>query len=155
MEHTIIIRPATISDMDVLYEFEQGIINYERAFDPCLPDYKIHYYDLKAMLRQEHVYIAVAEVENKIVGSGYARIEASKPYLKHKEHAYLGFMFVHPEYRGLGINSRIIEALKAWAVSKNITELRLEVYAANASAIQAYRKAGFSEHLVQMRMGLG
>jgi len=48
----------------------------------------------------------------------------------------------------------IIDALKAWALSCNITELRLDVYYANTSAIRAYEKAGFSQHLINMRLGI-
>jgi hypothetical protein len=42
----------------------------------------------------------VAEADNKIIASGYARIDRSRPFLKHSTHAYLGFMYVLPEYRG-------------------------------------------------------
>jgi GNAT superfamily N-acetyltransferase len=34
----------------------------------------------------------------------------------------------------------IIEALKEWCLSQNITELRLDVYNDNPSAIRAYEK---------------
>ncbi len=67
---------------------------------------------------------------------------------------YLGFMYVDPNHRGKEINKKIIEALKDWASSQNIPELRLDVYAENASAIKAYEKAGFTKHMVAMRMNL-
>ncbi|RYG29242.1 MAG: GNAT family N-acetyltransferase, partial [Chitinophagaceae bacterium] len=54
--------------------------------------------------------------------------------------------------RGRGINKMIIAALKDWAVSKNIDELRLEVYFPNSPAIRAYEKIGFSKHMIEMRM---
>lgn len=53
-----------------------------------------------------------------------------------------------------GINRMIIDALKAWALSRNITELRLDVYYANTNAIKAYEKAGFSQHMINMRQGI-
>ena len=80
------------------------------------------------MLRHAHVHVVVAEAGDEILGSGYARIEDSKPYLKHQQHAYLGFMFVRPDYRGKGVNQKVIEALQEWAISQNITEFRLDVY---------------------------
>ena len=49
-------------------------------------------------------------------------------------------MYVEPAYRGKGINQMIIAALKTWAYSRNVTELRLDVYHDNANAIKAYEK---------------
>jgi ribosomal protein S18 acetylase RimI-like enzyme len=89
-----------------------------------------------------------------LIGCGYARIENAKQYLRHKRHAYLGFMYVDPVWRGKNINKMIIDALAQWAVSKGIDEMRLEVYCDNAAAIKAYEKAGFSKLIIQMRMGL-
>ena len=104
------------------------------------------------MISDPQVEIVVAEHEQKIIASGYARIEKSKPYLKHQNFAYLGFMFVHPDYRGKGINGSIIEMLKQFAISQGITEMRLEVYYKNETAIKAYEKIGFIKHIIEMRM---
>ncbi len=106
------------------------------------------------MITASHIELMVAEIETEVIGSGYARIEDSKPYLQHQKHAYLGFMYVHPEHRGKGINKKIIEALKQWGHSLNITELRLDVYNNNLGAIKAYEKVGFTKHMIQMRMGV-
>ena len=134
------IRPAINEDLETLLEFEQGVIGAERPFDPTLKTGHIHYYDLNEMIHSDHIALMVAELDRKIVGSGYARIEKSKIFYKHSNHAYLGFMYVLPEYRGKGINRKIIDALKSWSISKNIKELRLEVYYDNLPAINAYKK---------------
>jgi ribosomal protein S18 acetylase RimI-like enzyme len=86
-----------------------------------------------------------------VVACGYARIEKAKPYLQYNEYAYLGFMFVHPDFRGQSLNAAIIDALRRWVISKEVTELRLEVYTDNVSAIRAYEKMGFKKLLVEMR----
>lgn len=49
----------------------------------------------------------------------------------------------------------ILDGLKEWSKSKGITELRLDVYDANDSAIRAYEKAGFQRHLLNMRIRIG
>ena len=146
------IRKATFDDLDTLLQFEQGVIAAERPFDPTLKTGEISYYDLKALLTSEQAALLVAETDDKIVGSGYARIEKAKPYQQQPYYAYLGFMYVLPEYRRKGINQLVLTALKNWAHSKNVTELRLEVYAENLSAIRAYEKAGFQPLLLLMRM---
>jgi GNAT superfamily N-acetyltransferase len=150
----MIIRPATLADLDKLLAFEQGIITTERPFDVTLREGHINYYDVAEMIVADNVEVAVAELGSEIIGSGYARIDDSKAYLKHAQHAYLGFMYVDPKHRGKGVNQQILEYLKQWALSKNLTELILEVYDENLPAIKAYEKAGFSKLLVQMRMGI-
>lgn len=150
----IIIRKATLNDLETLLRFEQGVITTERPFDPTLKPKDTRYYDIEAMIAADHIELLVAESGGQLVGSGYARIEESKPYLQHKQHSYLGFMYVEPAHRGKGINKMIIEALKEWSVSKKITEMRLDVYVENTGAIKAYEKVGFEKHMVEMRMEL-
>lgn len=148
------IRKASIVDLGQLLVFEQSLIKTERPFDSTVKPDPVNYYDLKAMLDSPNIQVVVAEINNKIIASGYARINKSKEYLKHSHHAYLGFMYVVPEYRGQGINRKIIDVLKNWAAAQNITEFRLEVYYDNAPAIKAYEKIGFSRHSLEMRFNL-
>lgn len=150
----IIIRKAVPTDLPILLEFEQGIIKAERPFDSALKDGEIHYYDIAAMIVADDVEVLVAELDNELIGSGYARIEQSKVYLKHPKHAYLGFMYVKPDYRGKGINKMILDSLTQWSKQHGITELRLDVYDENEPAVKAYEKAGFSKHLDLMRKGI-
>ena len=152
MSKEITIRKAIIEDIETLLRFEQGVVSTERAFDPTLKTGPNHYYDLKQMIDDPLVQLVVAECEGKLIGSGYARIEKAKSYLKHDLHAYLGFMYVDPEWRGKNINQKIIEFLGKWSVSNGIPELRLDVYYDNLPAIKAYEKAGFSKLMIQMRM---
>ncbi len=150
----VVVRPAEINDLEKLLEFEQGVIEAERPFDVTLKREPINYYDLKAMLAAPHICLVVAEFDGEIVGSGYARIEESKPYLTHDRHSYMGFMFTVPEHRGKGINQKIIEALEQWSLSQGVTEMRLEVYVVNASAVRAYEKIGFSGSILKMRKSI-
>jgi GNAT superfamily N-acetyltransferase len=150
----VTIRQATRGDLAALLRFQQGIVEAERAFDPTLKDGSIHYYDIAALTTAPDVHFLVAECGSVLVGCGFARIEAAKLYLKHPLHAYLGLMYVDPTHRGQAVNAKIIEALKAWCRGRRITELRLEVYSGNQAAIHAYRKAGFAEHMLEMRLGL-
>jgi len=147
-------RAALPADLEILLTFEQGIITAERPFDSTLKDGEIHYYDLGEMITEPDVEVIVAELDGEIVGSGYARIMIPKSYLKHSRYCYLGFMYTKPEHRGKGVNNKVLEALKAWALSQDIRELRLEVYHQNQPALKAYEKAGFKGHLLEMRLGL-
>jgi len=151
----ITIRKASLKDLDTLLRFEQGVIATERPFDPTLKPGHIHYYDMEEMITAPHIELVVAVLNHQLIGSGYARIETAKPYLRHPRHAYLGFMYVEPIHRGKGVNKKIVEALKHWALSQKITELRLDVYYDNESAVRAYEKVGFTRYMVGMRLPIG
>lgn len=154
LSEDIIIREAKPGDIETLRRFEQGLAAAERPFDPTLKPHPNHYYDIEQMIEDPLVELLVAEVQGQMVGCGYARIERSRHYLRHERHAYLGFMYVEPAWRGRNINQLIIEKLEQWSVSKGITEMRLDVYHDNIPAIKAYEKSGFSKLLIQMRMSL-
>lgn len=146
------IRPAEIEDLDVLKQIEQEIIRFERPFAPNLGQDPISYYDLRELIQRDDALVLVATIDQEIIGSGYALIKDSKPYEDPKQHAYLGFMFVYPTFRGQGINGQIVDRLLDWARSKNITEIQLDVYAENKSAVQAYTKRNFKPDLLKMRL---
>ena len=151
---TYTVRKATLEDLPVLLEFEQGLIKVERPMDPTIREGEISYYDVGEFIRSDDAEVFVVEQEGRILASGCVRIKPDRHYLKHKRMGHLGFMFVPEEYRGKGLNGLIIEKLVDWCKSRDLQELRLDVYQSNAPAIRAYEKAGFSKHLITMRLNI-
>ena len=147
-----IVRKATLEDLPVLLEFEQGLIRAERPMDPTIREGKISYYDVGEFIRSDDAEVYVVERNGEILASGYARIKPDRHYLKHKLMGYLGFMFVPEEHRGQGLNQLIIKKLIEWCKGKGLSEIRLDVYQTNESALRAYEKAGFKRHLITMRL---
>ena len=145
-------RTATLEDLPVLYQFEQGIITAERPFDPTLKPDPINYYDLKALILSDTAQVIVAVIDDEIIASGYAKILQGEPFHKHNDYAYLGFMFVKPAHRGKGIIQGIVDELKLWTKANHLSEIRLEVYDDNDAAIRAYEKSNFKKHMIEMRM---
>ena len=147
-----IVRKATLEDLPVLLEFEQGLIRAERPMDPTIREGKISYYDVGEFIRSDDAEVYVVERNGEILASGYARIKPDRHYLKHKLMGYLGFMFVPEEHRGQGLNQLIIKKLIEWCKGKGLSEIRLDVYQTNESGLRAYEKAGFKRHLITMRL---
>ncbi|MGM5469463.1 GNAT family N-acetyltransferase [Flavobacteriaceae bacterium LMO-SS05] len=149
-----IVRIATLEDVPVLLEFEQGLIKAERPMDVTIKDGKISYYDVSEFIKNDDSELYVVELNHEIVATGYAKIKPDRPYLKHTKQGYLGFMFVPEAHRGKGYNKLIMDALIAWCKEQGVYEIRLDVYDVNDSAIRAYEKVGFKKHLITMRLNL-
>jgi len=149
-----IVRIATLKDLTVLLRFEQGVIEAERPFDPTIKKGEIAYYDISELITSPNSEVFVAEIENDIVASGYAKIKSDRHYLKHEKQGYLGFMYVSENHRGKQLNKHIIDALLQWCKSRNVLEIRLDVYDANIPAISAYQKVGFKKHMINMRLDI-
>ncbi|WP_298794743.1 GNAT family N-acetyltransferase [uncultured Allomuricauda sp.] len=147
-----ILREATQADLPVLLHFEQELIKAERPFDSTIKEDPVSYYDIAQMIPDENSYVVVVEHDKKIVASGYAQLRRARHYLDHEYYSYLGFMFTLPEFRGKGLNSKIIKALKNWSDEKGLKEMRLTVYDENVPAIKAYEKVGFKKHIIEMRL---
>jgi len=150
----MVIRPAVHNDLDKLEEFEQGVIKAERPFDHTLNPDPIHYYNLEKLITNDNTYLIVAEMNGQLIASGYARIEQAKAYVNYRFYSYLGFMYVAPEFRGKGINQKIVDALAHWSKEQGITMMHLDVFSENSAAIKAYNKAGFKANLVEMRLDI-
>lgn len=148
------IRKATLADIPVLKAFEQGVVSAERPYNSSIKE-DITYYDLLGLINSVDSDIFVAVAEDKIVGSGYVRIKSpERNYLDYVDYGYLGFMYIDPDYRGNGINKLIMNASIEWAKKTGLEVLHLDVYAKNTGAIKAYKKVGFTENLVDMKLDL-
>lgn len=149
-----VVRKATLEDLPILLEFEQGVIKAERPFDPTIKEGKITYYDMSELINNDESDVYVVEIGNEIVASGYAKIKPDRHYLKHSKQGYLGFMFVPEDHRGKQLNKLIIDALLKWCKARAVFEIRLHVYNDNLPAIKAYEKVGFKKHMIDMRLDI-
>lgn len=146
------LRHATEGDLPALLEFEQGVVTAERPYNPTLIEGEIHYYNLNSLIDSENAALIVAEDEENIIASGYALIKSTeKDYYNFDRYAYLGFMYVKPEYRGKGVNKLILDELTNWSRDQGVSEIRLEVYSDNVPAVKAYEKAEFEPLILLMR----
>ncbi len=148
------IREADLNDLSTLLAFEQSIVESERPNERNIKQSEVNFYDLESLILHKDSIVLVAELDNKLIGSGFADIRKSRGYLEDEFHAYLGFMYVDPQHRGKGINQLVTQQLIDWSKARGMTVISLEVLEKNASALRSYEKAGFEKVLVEMRMYL-
>lgn len=88
---------------------------------------------------QENSLLAVAEVDNKIVG--YIKFEGRhKERIKHKGEFSIG---VSKNYCGKGIGSFLLEEMLEWCKKASIIKAELKVAQENRRGIELYEKYGF------------
>ena len=78
-----ITRKAILKDVPTLLEFEQGVIEAERPFDPTIKTGQITYYNISELINNTESEVFVVEQDQLIVASGYAKIKGDRHYLKH------------------------------------------------------------------------
>lgn len=148
----LVIREARLADMPTLLKYEQGVIDYERTLNADIRKEDVKYYNLKSLITGRNSVVFVGEIDGKIVATGYALIKEGLAQFTYNKYTYLGFMYVVPEYRGKGINAKIIDATMDWSKTREVDLLRLEVYSQNESAIKAYKKLGFETQMQEMKL---
>ena len=148
------IRQANLNDIEILLEFEQRLVDYERNLTSHIKEGHINYYNIESLIKRSDATVLVAENNGEIIGSGYALIKSNKTYKTPEKYVYLGFMYVKEKYRGEGVNKRIINQLIEWGKNNGYYIFKLDVYSKNSSAINAYEKAGFKGEELNMILNL-
>ncbi len=80
----------------------------------------------------------IAEVEGRVVGLVWAKLDASNPSLVN-----LFQMWVAEQWRGRGIAARLLADAIDWARSKNARVVQLGVTCGDTSATRLYQRTGF------------
>ena len=80
----------------------------------------------------------VAEVDDEPIGLAWGRVDRDNP-----EVAYLYQMWIAPDHRRLGAGQMLLEAVIAWAKTRDILYLDLGVTYRDSPAMRLYRRAGF------------
>lgn len=129
---------ATEADFEFFYElYMHPEVNRYLLYDPMEPADFQPIYD--ALLYQGVLY---RYVENGIaVGMCKLILEQHR-----NSHAiYLGGLAIHPHYAGKGCGSRMMEAIKNFALKNRRIRIELSAAAENLRAIRLYEKAGFEQ----------
>lgn len=123
----IIIRPATLRDLDQLEALEQRCFDYDQLTRR----------NFQWMLTRAKASLLVADNDDVIIG--YVLVL----YHSGASLARLYSMAVDANSRGLGLGNRLMQAAEDIARANNCAYLRLEVRPDNATAIRLYETRGY------------
>ncbi|MBI3045941.1 MAG: GNAT family N-acetyltransferase [Candidatus Harrisonbacteria bacterium] len=151
------IRILKKSDLADLMKFLAKIVEYHRGLDRYykpFSKYKNLRNEIESWLDDKNNLILVAEEGEALVGYFRAGVERAPVYVDRDKIGIVYDVFVLKPYRQQGIAEMLFgEALK-WFQMKKIKNIELNVDARNEAAIKFWRKHGFGEYKLRMRLDL-
>lgn len=152
------IREATIKDFKLVKDFQSRMVKEERGLRISLRSRKkeVRTYndnEIKRILRSPNGCFVIAEANGLPVGCAYVRIEkVFGDWCVYKKRGYLGQLFVDRKYRRKGIGKKILDYRIKWLKSRRIKFIVLRAYVKNKKAIKLFRKRGFKDYTVEMKL---
>ncbi|MDE4542503.1 ribosomal protein S18-alanine N-acetyltransferase [Thermoanaerobacterium sp. R66] len=119
------IRPMVKSDIDKVMEIEYLSFSVPWSFESFVME----------VTKNSCAHYIVAEVDGKVAGYGGFWVVVDEGHITN--------IAVHPDFRGQGVGSAIVEGLIELAKTKGITSMTLEVRESNLVAQSLYKKYGF------------
>jgi GNAT superfamily N-acetyltransferase len=139
---TYSVRPATRDDLDLLVAFT--LAEAREAEDIQLSADKVRV-GVRAGLENPALasYWVLETVETEAIGNISVVKEWSDWHGAY--YWWIQSMFIKAAYRGQGLMSLLVEAVRTQARRENALELRLYVHRSNERAIKAYCRQGFAD----------
>ncbi|HEV8361490.1 MAG TPA: GNAT family N-acetyltransferase, partial [Candidatus Thermoplasmatota archaeon] len=126
------VRRATARDLDWLVEHRRKMWVDMGELDPATPQARaadrVYRRWARAKLRQRHRFLGlIAERDGRVVGGGCVWVMDTQPnpWNPRGRTPYLLSMYTHPDARGEGVASAIVEAAIAWAKAEGHHVMRL------------------------------
>ena len=149
-----IIRKAVAADIPALRILEKELIEHERKIIPAIKDGDdVYYQNIPALINDAvNTLVLVMTINGEVIGCGMGQIRKNEHYYKDECFGYIGMMSIAHNYRGNGYGPLIIEELINWLKTKNVNEVQLKAFAGNHGALKAYKKLGFENFSIDMKL---
>ncbi|MFD1631697.1 GNAT family N-acetyltransferase [Pseudopedobacter beijingensis] len=136
-EREVTIVKGTIGNLDDAAE----LFDMYRVFYRQSSDYERGKQFLRDRINNGESDIFLAYVGDK--AAGFVQLYELYHYIKLEKQWLLSDLFVHPDYRGLGLSVALIDRSKEWCNETSACGLMLETEKTNHIGNQLYPKCGF------------
>lgn len=151
------IQIASIDNVDDICLMYQELFEYIAALQP-------EYYKksesnrefIKSIIMGEKADFLVSVNDGAVMGFAFVEEEKTPSYncLVCHKYAYLSDIMVRNSFRGKGIGTALLKAVKQWAKDRSLEYLELNVLSNNVSAIRMYEREKFRNTNQTMRCKL-
>lgn len=104
------------------------------------------------IIDDKNCLMLVAEYEGKVVGVLYANIESADDdevtYGYHR--VSIDEVSIDPDYRSMGIGSKLMQEAENWARQNNISDLTTLAYTFNDRAVRFYENNGYEPYSIKL-----
>ncbi len=133
----VVLSKATIEDL----EDAAKLFDMYRIFYRQPSDYERGKQFLRERLDNNESHIFLAYVDG--IAAGFVQLYELFHYIKLEKQWLLSDLFVHPDYRGIGLSVAIIDRCKQWCAETGACGLMLETEKTNDIGNQLYPRCGF------------
>jgi GNAT superfamily N-acetyltransferase len=143
---------------DFMKEHDDEIVKIEPKIKPYVvlkKDAHKNFGDyLKKNIYSKNALVLVLVDKNKVVGYSLNLIKQNIPVFKVEKLGEFSDLYIKKEYRGKGIASKFKEETIKWFKSKGIKHASIMVWPQNKFAYNIYKKWGFIDQHLEMRLKL-
>lgn len=152
------IRKAHLSDLEAIHQLY--IVLFEGMAN-LVPDYlkpaeQERDFLLSVLRGENDMMVFVVEEEADIKGFAIAQLQNTPPYtcMVQQRSVYLIDLVVDPRSRSKGYGKQLLDAVKEWGTSRQVSFMELSVLAKNTKAVELYEREGFEAYDFSMRIRL-
>lgn len=136
IEHSYILVPATISDINVVYEWQSQPHTRRYAINPQVPTWDEHvsWFSKKIKSKKDCIYIVKSKCDDN--ACGVFRMDYSKP------NEYVVSIYIAAEHLGAGIATSVLDL-----VNHKFPKMRLKaiILSGNSASLHLFTKAGYQQ----------
>jgi GNAT superfamily N-acetyltransferase len=132
------IRPATVEDVETIFQLIQALAEYEKLSDQVTGSAE----QLHNHLFGDRPCIEALLADHQGTAIGFALFFTNYSTFLTKPGLYLEDLFVMPEYRGKGVGKSLLSHLARLALQRNYGRLEWSVLDWNEPAIAFYQRIG-------------
>jgi len=153
----MIIRSVKKSNLADLMKLLEKMVEYHHSLDSYykpFSKYKNLRNEIASWLEDKNNLILVAEEGRELIGYFRVGVEKAPAYIDRDKIGIVYDVFVLKSYRRQGIAEMLFNEAFSWFQKKKIKNIELNVDVRNEAAIKFWKKLGFSEYKLRMRLDL-
>ena len=140
----IVISKLELEDVKEAAKLVASLADYtlDKRPDIFIPNYENWESNLRERIESSDYHMIVAKEDNNIVGTCVAEIKhlGDDEVTKRRDILFIEYIIVKDEYKRLGIGTAMLNHMKQFVKTNNISSLELTVWGYNTGAIEFYNK---------------